>query len=84
MSDLLTKLRSVISFCDESGRTDLADIVVQASVRIREIEAEMAKLSDSNSVHVSMLTGRIAKISMLQCAHTHGEEMVAFWKKVGT
>ena len=50
---------------------------------LQEAEARvMAKLSDPAAVHVNMVAGKIAKISMEQCAHTHGEEMVARWKRV--
>ncbi len=37
------------------------------------------KLSDPDAVHFNMLGGNIAKISMSQCAHTHGDDMVERW-----
>jgi len=36
------------------------------------IEAYAARLQDPATVHANMLRGAIAKISMVQCAHTHG------------
>ncbi len=36
----------------------------------------LAALQTAEGVHMAMLTGKIAKISMLQCAHTHGEAAV--------
>lgn len=42
--------------------------------------AEMLK--DPAVVHANMLRGTIAKISMLQCAHTHGEAAVAEYQRV--
>ena len=51
---------------------------------LREAEERvMAKLADPAAVHINMLSGRIAKISMEQCAHIHGEEMVARWRACG-
>lgn len=37
-------------------------------------------LKDPAVVHQNMLLGKIAKIDMLTCAHTHGAEMVARWQ----
>lgn len=42
--------------------------------------AEVAKLKDPAVVHVNMLRGIIAPISMEQCAHVHGAEMVERWR----
>jgi hypothetical protein len=39
------------------------------------------KLYDPDAVHFNMLAGKMAKISMAQCAHTHGEDMVERWDR---
>lgn len=44
--------------------------------RIEELERDFAKLQSPEGVHINMLSGKIAKISMMLCAHTHGEEAV--------
>lgn len=41
-----------------------------------KVKAHLALLADPVAIQMAMLRGTIAKISMLQCAHTHGEEMV--------
>lgn len=41
-----------------------------------------ALLEDSEGVHLAMMSGKIAKISMLQCAHTHGEQAVADYRRL--
>lgn len=38
----------------------------------RPVEDVLAKLQTPEGVHANMLHGKIAKISMAQCAHTHG------------
>lgn len=37
-------------------------------------------LKDPAAVHHNMLVGKIAKIDMMTCAHTHGEDMVRRWR----
>lgn len=37
------------------------------------------KLGDPDAVYYNMLSGNIAKISMSQCAHLHGAEMLELW-----
>ena len=46
--------------------------------RLSKIEDVIA---DPTKVHINMLVGEIAKISMEHCAHIHGEEMVVLWNK---
>ena len=40
------------------------------------------KLQDPTIVHVNMLRGIIAPITMRQCAHVHGAEMVEWLNRV--
>jgi len=42
-----------------------------------KVKEELKNLKVPNSVHIGMLRGDIAKISMMQCAHTHGQDAVA-------
>ncbi|MBL8505907.1 MAG: Lar family restriction alleviation protein [Methylobacillus glycogenes] len=40
----------------------------------------MSALQTESAVHAHMVAGKIAKISMLNCAHTHGEEAVTKYR----
>lgn len=63
-SELLKSLQAEL---DEAGR------------RAGAAERKFAMLHDPNSVHIAMIRGDIAKISMRQCAHVHGEKTVELW-----
>ena len=45
------------------------------------IETLLENLKDSNIVHVNMLRGIIARITMRQCAHVHGAAMVEWFNR---
>lgn len=59
---------------------------VESSIRhlhriIKDENAQFRKLLlDPAIIHVNMLRGTIARISMLQCAHIYGEDMVVRWR----
>lgn len=48
---------------------------------MRTEKEALAALQTAEGVHMAMLTGKIAKISMLQCAHTHGEDCVREYRQ---
>jgi hypothetical protein len=53
----------------------------EADELVRQLETVERSLLSNDAVHVAMLRGTIARISMSQCAHTWGEKMVEDWNR---
>lgn len=51
----------------------------EVSEKERALEEVLNVLNDPVQLHRNMLSGAVAKITMAQCAHSHGEDMLARW-----
>lgn len=56
---------------DETEIASLTQSLLEAETHIQSLELDLAKLQDPVAVHMNMLKGTIAKISLRQCAHLH-------------
>ncbi|WP_228897782.1 hypothetical protein [Acidovorax sp. Leaf73] len=83
--DTLYLLRRLLSnqftFTASEFRAELEKIVNEAHTQADSITKERLKelLGKPETVHLNMLHGHIAVITMEQCAHLHGEEMQRKW-----
>lgn len=63
-----------------------ADYARALERRLRRLQADQdhtyRELQKPEVVHVCMLRGIVAKISMMDCAHTHGEQAVTDYRKL--
>lgn len=83
MSDIVPRLRAYRPFNEwgDGVRHTICDEAADEIERLRSRVAELeGVISDPDAVHLNMLRGGIAKPSVRQMLHLHGEEALARWE----
>jgi hypothetical protein len=62
--------------------TFVSDMLDDLANGLEAARADLEKLKDPAAVHLNMLKGTIAKISMMQCAHIHGMAEMERWNRM--